>query len=170
MEHIKYHPWILEGFDEVPYNFLEPRPILTELDAEVVSELLTYGFDQAELEQVLLKNEQVPVLNFYHLMVERRRQDMETADFDSSGSITDRRMSNDPMVTRFENDEVVPVSSVEKKLHRQIMQRQSTKNLLLSRSGGSSKQNSNPLLLSKSGTSSKESSTPLSDQVTPMVE
>jgi len=133
MDAIKQHPWLVEGYDGSPDNYLEPRPVLKELDPEVVEELQKYGFEKEELVRTLLKNEHVPVLNFYHLLAERKRQasrestDMDTDSSDSHG--------DEAMVTRVETDERIPISTVEKSLRRQIIRRQSTQNEILKRSG-----------------------------------
>lgn len=122
---------MVEGFDGPPNTYLEPRPLLKDLDPDIVEELLKYGFEKEELERTLLKNEAVPVLNFYHLLAERKRQtsrdstDMETEHSSQEG--------DEQMVTRVETDERIPISSVEKNLRRQIIRRQSTQNEILKR-------------------------------------
>lgn len=131
MEQIKNHKWMVEGYDGPPNNYLEPRPHLTELDPVIVEELLKYGFEKEELERTLLKNDHVPVLNFYHLLAERKRQiSTENSDMETEHSMQD---GEEPMVTRVETDERVPISHVEKNLRRQIIRRQSTQNEILKR-------------------------------------
>jgi len=142
MEQIKNHPWTCEGFPGPPSNYLEPRPHLTTLDEDILEELLKYSFnkDEApisrpELVRVLLSNEAGPIKNFYHLIAERKIQ-MQLLD----EALPERRVStaedmdidskeNATMVTRVENDERVPISAVEKNIRRQMIRRESEKEM-----------------------------------------
>ena len=134
MNSIKSHPWLVEGYDGPPDNYLEPRPVLRDLDPEIVDELQKYGFEKEELTHTLLKNEHVPVLNFYHLLAERKRQaSRESSDMDTDHSGDSH--GDEAMVTRVETDERIPISTVEKSLRRQIIRRQSTQNEIMKRTG-----------------------------------
>jgi len=136
MDQIKHHAWVCDGFPGAPDNYLEPRPHLTTLDNVVLEEVLKYGFEKDEAVRILLTNEPGPVKNFYHLIAERKRQlvleDELHNDRKVSSSSNDEShdMETDTtMVTRVENDERVPISAVEKNVRKQMIRRESEKEM-----------------------------------------
>jgi len=129
MEEVRHHKWLNIGYPGPPPTHMSEREPITEIDPELFSQLLAYGFEAEEAEKALRSPEPNIILNFYHLLREKQRRDAFVAQQQQVAAETESESEDDRdgvMVRNVETDEVVSIKRVERNIRRQIMRRQSS--------------------------------------------
>lgn len=70
---VRSHPWINEGYNELPACLLPPRPPVSKINEEILNQLVLIGFDREVSRAAILANEISPVVTTYHLLLEKSR-------------------------------------------------------------------------------------------------
>ena len=129
MESVRNHKWLNIGYPGPPPTHMSERGPIVEIDQDLFSQLLAYGFEADEAEKALQANQPNIILNFYHLLREKQRRDAQLAQTPSEPGTSESESEDERdavMVRNVDTDEVVSIKRVERNIRRQIMRRQSS--------------------------------------------
>jgi serine/threonine protein kinase len=129
MEAVRHHKWLNLGYPGPPPTHMSERGPITDIDPNMFSQLLAYGFEADEAEKALHANQPNIVFNFYHLLCEKQRRDALAALGHDPLSTSESESEDERdavMVRNVDTDEVMSVKRVENSIRRQIMRRQSS--------------------------------------------
>jgi len=69
---IRIHPWVNEGYDQLPSSILHTRDSVCDINYEILEQVLSLGFgNKTEVEAKILENENCEVVALYHLFLDR---------------------------------------------------------------------------------------------------
>ena len=127
MEIVRNHKWLNLGYPGPPPTHMSERGPITEIDHDLFSQLLAYGFEEDEAEKALHANQPNIILNFYHLLREKQRREDLLHQSEPATSESESEDDRDAVLVRnVDTDEVMSVNRVERQIRRQIMRRQSS--------------------------------------------
>jgi hypothetical protein len=75
LEEMRTHPWIVKNFNEPPKTFVPKFKTITQIDDDIMKELVLLGFEDTPLTRSqILKNKSKQLVSVYQLFVSRRRK------------------------------------------------------------------------------------------------
>jgi len=68
---VRNHPWICEGYDSPPVCLLPPRPPVSSINEEILTQVVLIGYDREAARASILANETSASVTTYHLLLEK---------------------------------------------------------------------------------------------------
>jgi len=76
---MRYHSWILEGYNEPPESYLPPQSEITQIDNEIIYQMEQLGLieNENDAREEILLNEKTQLRVTYHLLLQQKQEKLK---------------------------------------------------------------------------------------------